>query len=153
MNYTPVQTEAPEKEAIANSPSIFAEIIDYSPLEKSMKQARIWLYVIAAIQLIMGLVEYNTAETKLIGWLAFGIDSGIGAIFLVLALWSKKKPALAFSIALGLYVLIHLVFMIMDPVNIYKGILLKVIVVVVLVKAVKNARQYEAIKNSVGERV
>ena len=133
--------------------NIFSEMVDYTPLEKSMKNARIWLYVIAGMQLIMGIYEYATTDDPFVAWLAFGIDSGIGAIFFFLALWSRKKPKLAFTAALILYLAFNIGFMVMDPENIFKGILIKAIVVVALVKANKNARKYEEIKSSLGETI
>lgn len=150
MNYTTSEPEIKEPEPLSQT-SIFSEAIDYTPYEKSMKGARIWLYVIAGLQLIMGIYEYSVTPDPFIAWLAFGIDTGIGVVFLLLALWSRKKPKLAFTTALVIYLLINAGFMMMDPENIFKGILLKIIAVVALVKAVKNARQYEAIKSSIGE--
>jgi hypothetical protein len=152
MNYTTGPVEEKEPEVIPQQ-NLFSEIVDYTPLEKSMKNARIWLYVIAGFQLIMGIAEYLNTEDKFIAWIAFGIDTGIGAVFLLLALWSRKKPTIAFTIALVLYVIVNLGFMFMDTNNIYKGILIKVLIVIALVKANKNARKYEAIKHSLGEEI
>ena len=152
MNYTSPPAEEKLTDPLPQQ-SIFSEIVDYTPLEKSMKNARIWLYVIAALQLIMGIVEYVNTADKFIAWLAFGIDAGIGLIFLGLALWSRKKPKTAFTTALVLYLLINAGFMLLDPENIFKGILIKIIVVVALVKANNNARKYEDIKKSLGEGV
>ena len=149
MNHTSTTAEEKEQEVIPTE-NIFSEMVDYTPLEKSMKNARIWLYVIAGMQLLIGIYEYATEIDPMVKWLALGIDAGIGAIFFILALWSRKKPILAFTIALALYLVMNIGFMIMDPSNIYKGIIIKAIIVVALVKANKNARKYEAIKNSLG---
>jgi hypothetical protein len=152
MSYTtePIQEKDPE---VLPQQNIFSEIVDYTPLEKSMKNARIWLYVIAGFQLLMGIFEYLNTEDKLVAWIAFGIDTGIGAVFLLLALWSRKKPKIAFTIALTLYLVVNVGFMFLDANNIYKGILIKVLIVIALVKANKNARKYEEIKHSLGEEI
>jgi hypothetical protein len=152
MSYTSTTSEEKEPEVIPTE-NIFSEMVDYTPLEKSMKNARIWLYVIAGLQLIMGIYEYSTEFDPVVKWLAFGIDAGVGGIFFLLALWSRKKPKLAFTIALILYLVLNIGFMIMDPENILKGVLIKAIVVVALVKANKNARKYEEIKSSLGEEI
>ncbi len=129
---------------------IFSEIYDLKPYERTLKNARIWLYVIAGLQLIMGVIEYNQADDPTIGWTAFGIDAFIAAGFLVLALWSRKKPVPAFTIALVSYVVLILGFMILDPVNIVKGIIIKILVIIALVKANRDARKYEEMKALMG---
>ena len=133
--------------------SIFNELIDTAPYEKSMKNARIWLYVIAGFQFLMGIVEYAREEEPIVGWMAFGIDAFIAFLFLGLALWSRTKPVAAFTSALILYVLFVAAFCILDPTNLFKGIIFKILAVVALVKANKDARTYEAFKTSIGEQV
>ena len=85
------------------------------------------------------------------GWIAFSIDAFITFIFLGLALWSKKKPVVSFTIALALYILINVGFMLIDSSNIYKGFLIKIFVVIALVKANRDARKYENIRASIGK--
>ena len=80
---------------------------------------------------------------------AFGIDTFVALVFLGLALWSRKKPLVAFSIALGFYALFHITFMILDPATIAKGIIMKVLIIIALVKAIKDAKQYEEVKASI----
>jgi peptidoglycan/LPS O-acetylase OafA/YrhL len=140
---------------IKGEESIFNEVYDLAPYEKTMKNARIWLYVIAAIQLIMGIVEFNTIEDSSIAPVAFGIDALIALTFLGLGLWSKNKPVIAFTIALAFYVIITIGFAIIsgDFTVLVKGIILKIVVVGALIKANKDAREYEAIKQSLGEEV
>ncbi|ANE51334.1 hypothetical protein [Flavisolibacter tropicus] len=130
---------------------LFADIIDTAPYEKSMNNARIWLYVIAAFQAVMGIIEYNSIDEATVGMIACGIDVGVGLLFLGLALYSKKNPVTAFTIALALYVLIVGFAIYLDPESAFKGILLKALAVIALVKANKDARKYAAIKQSIGE--
>ena len=47
--------------------------------------------------------------------MVFGIDAFVAAIFLVLALWSRKSPVPAFTTALICYLLFNVIFMILDP--------------------------------------
>lgn len=137
----------------AEEASIFQEIVDREPYEKSMKNARTWLYVIAAFQFIMGIVEYSREADTTVGWIAFGIDAIIAVAFLSLALWSRHKPVIAFTSALVLYILFIGTFCILDPTNLFRGIIFKVLAIVALVKANKNARTYEALRASIGEPV
>jgi predicted MFS family arabinose efflux permease len=135
--------------------SIFSGVYDLAPYEKTMKNARIWLYVIAGAQLLMGIYEYNTIDDKTVGAIASGIDAFIALTFLGLSLWSKKKPVIAFTIALVFYIVIVLGLALLsgDFMTLAKGIIFKILVVVALVKANRDARQYEAIKQSLGEEV
>jgi hypothetical protein len=145
-----------QKETVADNTvssaqeTIFAGLYDLAPYEKTLKSARIWLYVIAGIQLAMGIFEYNTIAEKDLAWMVFGIDAFVAAIFLVLALWSRKSPVPAFTTALICYLLFNVIFMILDPTNIARGIIVKVLVTVALVKANRDARKYEEIKRSIG---
>ena len=131
--------------------SIFSDVYDTSVYEKTLKNARIWLFVIAGFQFAMGIFEKITIEDPQVGWIAFSIDAFIAFIFLGLALWSKKKPVVAFTIALVLYILINVGFMLIDSSNIYKGFLIKIFVVIALVKANRDARKYENIRASIGK--
>ena len=135
--------------ATATQDSIFSDLADTRPYEKSLKTARIWLYVIAALQVVIGFVEYTTSEPDL-ALFTLLIDAGIGVLFLGLALWSYKKPAVSFMTALIVYVLIHTGIAFLDPSNIAKGIILKVLIIMALVKAYKDAREVEKLKESIG---
>lgn len=137
-----------EQQAQANK-SIFNNLIDLAPYEKSLKNARIWLYVISGLQFAMGIFEYFTVDDNIVAAMAFGIDAFVALGFLALGLWSKKKPLLAFSIALGFYAIVVITFTILDPSNLLKGIIMKILVVVALVKAIRDAKQYEEVKASI----
>jgi hypothetical protein len=140
---TDVEQQSPDPE------SIFNNLVDLELYEKSLKNARTWLYVIAAFQFLMGVYEYFTVEDNVVAAIAFGIDAFIGLTFLALAIWSKKKPTIAFALALGLYVLFLISFMILDSSNIFKGVIIKILVIVALVKANRDARKYEEVKASI----
>jgi hypothetical protein len=130
--------------------SFLDEIADTEQYEKSLRTARIWLYVIAGLQLLMGFYEYGTTPDQAIGMIAFGIDAFVAVIFFVLALWSRKSPVAAFTTALITYILIVAGFCLLDTSNIYKGIIVKVLVLVALFKANRDARKYEELKRSIG---
>jgi predicted branched-subunit amino acid permease len=148
-------TNAPEQplhaEELPPQQDLFADIADTEPYEKSMNNARIWLYVIAGLQAVMGVIEYSASDDATVGVIACGIDVSIGLLFLGLALYSKKNPVTAFTAALILYLVIVAVAIIIEPSSAIKGIWLKVLAVIALVKANKDARKYAAIKQSLGE--
>jgi hypothetical protein len=150
--------EAKQPTAVENIPSVtaqpeeslFHELVDTTPYEKSLKTARIWLYVIAALQVGVGIYEYTSTPDPTIALIAGLIDGGIGVLLLLLALWSYKKPVMAFMTALITYIVIHIGMMFIDPTNIFKGIIMKILIVAALVKALKDAREVEKLRESVG---
>ena len=130
--------------------TMFSDIVDIKPYEKSLKNARIWLYVISAIQVVFGVVQYAIADDKEIGLVVAIVEAGIGVLFFLFALWSYKKPATAFMTALVTFVVIHIGSAIIEPTQIYKGIILKILVIVALVKGFNNAREVEKLKEATG---
>ncbi|RYZ54137.1 MAG: hypothetical protein EOO14_14620 [Chitinophagaceae bacterium] len=128
---------------------LFSDLADTKPYEKSLRTARIWLYVLTALQIGLGIYEYSTLDPSL-ALFALLIDAGIGILFFGLALWSYKKPAASFLTALIVYVVIYIGAGILEPANLYKGVLLKIFIVFALVKAYKDAREVEKWKESIG---
>lgn len=145
----PQQPATPETppSATATQESIFNDWGDTKPYEKSLKTARIWLYIIAALQVGIGIYEYNTVDES-IALFALLIDAGIGVVFLALALWSYKKPAASFLTAIIAYALMYIILGLLEPQNLYKGVLLKIFIVIALVKAYKDAREVEKMRAS-----
>lgn len=131
--------------------NILTNIVDTEEYEKPLRNARGWLYAVAGFQLAMGFYEYFTTDNHLVGAVALGIDAFIALVFLVLALWSRKKPVPAFLSALVCYITFSVGFMLLDSSNIFKGLLIKILVVIALVKAYNSAKEYVAIKDSLGE--
>ena len=128
--------------------SILLDVTDMSGYDKNLKRGRIWLYVISGLQVMLGVFEYvkYDNESDAFRWITFGIDATIGLIFLACALWSFKKPVAAFLTALILYIVITGSLMIIDPTNIISGIIIKILIVIALVRAYKDARYIEDMK-------
>jgi ribose/xylose/arabinose/galactoside ABC-type transport system permease subunit len=139
---TELKSETPEEQE-----SLFKDIYDLEPYEKSMKNARIWLYVISGFQFAVAIYEYSIMPDPTSAWIAFGIDTVLALVFLGLALWSRKKPVPAFTLALSIYVIVQSGIMILDTSTIVKGVLIKILVVIALVKANRDARKYEELKS------
>jgi hypothetical protein len=136
QNTIPAATETPQE-------TIFSDMLDTSAYQKPIRNARIWLYVIAALQACMGIYEYASIDDKNIALISLLIDCGIGALFLFFAILSYKKPFVSFVAALVTYLVFQVGMMFLDPGNIYKGIILKVIIVVALIRAITNARDIQ----------
>jgi hypothetical protein len=142
-----------DKDTAPSQSDLFADIIDTGEYEKSMKNARVWLYVIAAFQTIMAVVEYNTTDNATVGIVAASIDVFIAMLFAGLAFLSNKNPVAAFTMALVFYVLIVAALIALDPSNAFRGVIFKILIIIALVKANRDARKYVALKQSIGQSI
>ena len=125
--------------------TIFNDLITTDEHEKKFKTARIWLYVLAGFQFVIGIIEY-VREEGMVAWFAAGVDWFIALCFLLLAVWSKKKPATAFLTSLIFYGCIIVALALLDPTSILKGIIFKILIIIALYKAYTMAKEYEALK-------
>jgi hypothetical protein len=140
------QTNDPQKTTATDANStIFNDVIDTDEHEKKFKNARIWLYVLAGFQFIIGIIEYSR-ENGRVAWIAGGVDWFIALCFFLLAVWSNKKPAAAFLTALIFYCCIIAALGIFDPLSIVRGIIFKILIIIALYKAYTMAKEYEALK-------
>lgn len=144
-------SESIRQQAPAEQETILSGLADPRAYEKHVKNARIWLYVIAGFQVVLGFVEYFTLDENILAAAALGIDALIGVFFFALAQWSRKKPVPAFLTALIAYIVLVVGLMILDPSNISVGIIIKIVVVIALFKAYRSAKEYEELKASLGE--
>ena len=136
------QIETPTQE------SIFTDLVDDSQYDRNLRNARIWLYIIAGLQLAVGCYEYYDTPDPQLAWIVFGIYAFIGAIFLVLSLWSKKKPVTVFLSALIFYIAVILARGYFEPASIIKGVIFKIFFVIALIKAYRDAKESHDIKKA-----
>jgi hypothetical protein len=85
-------------------------------------------------------------EEGMVAWFAAGVDWFIALCFLLLAVWSRKKPATAFLTSLIFYGCIIVALALLDPASILKGIIFKILIIIALYKAYTMAKEYEALK-------
>jgi hypothetical protein len=106
----------------------------------SLASARKWIlgigfwYVVSAfleLAMVQGRVDPHARD------LVLGISFGLCGAHVLLYLWAKKQPFPATVVALVLFITLQLFLATQDPSSIYKGILIKIVFVVVLVKAVQ----------------
>lgn len=123
-----------------------------SGYDKHIRQARNTIFVVAAIQFIFGLVSMFAMEEVTAKWVSFGIAAFTASIFVVLALWTKKKPYTAILVALVIYCLLIIVDVIFQPLSIFKGVIIKVLVIIYLAKGLNNAKEVHQTKNALGKQ-
>ncbi len=119
--------------------------------DKSIKNARMALFVVAGLQLlfgiIMGLIQGGEMDLYII---VFSIV--VAAIFIGLGLWTKSKPYTAIVTGLIVFICLHLIDAIYDPSSIKNGIIMKILVIVYLVKSINDAKEAQEMKKNFDNR-
>ena len=108
---------------------------------KAAKKGTTTLFVLSGLIFIGNVVFY--AITKELAYLIAGII--VPVLFILLAFWSKTKPFTALVVAIVFYVTIILADAFADPATIYKGIIVKIIVITSLVRSIRSAREAQGL--------
>ncbi len=140
-------TEADESE---ESQGLFDDLFDSGEYRQKLAAARNTIYVVGALQFIIGLVvAYRGPEQIMTA--TIGIYVVIACMYAGLGLWCGYKPLAATITALGLYVFIWLLpyFLTANTAILTKDIIFRVIVTGYLVKGIFAGKQAQDIKNMV----
>lgn len=105
------------------------------------RRARTWLFIVAFLQLAAGawllaIGRYGLPEAI--------VEGVIALVFAGLALWCRSNPFAATVTALALFTLLHGLIAVVEPQSILRGLILKIIVIGVLVKAIAAAVRHRA---------
>ena len=105
--------------------------------KEKVNSARKTLYWMAGISFASGLIYFFMTQdiTELIA------QAIIAVIYLILAYWSQKKPFAAILSGLLLYLTIIAIMAIGDPLTIFRGVFIKILIIAFLVKGVYSASQ------------
>jgi hypothetical protein len=120
--------------------------LELRELKKKIKRAGTTLYVIAGLNLLLGLILYTVAPDSELAIAVLLTNLVVGGVFLGLAVWSKQKPVPALISALSLYILLQLILIAADPENIIRGIIIKAVIIVFLIRGLQSALDAEKIK-------
>lgn len=117
--------------------------------QKHVSNARTSLFVMAGLMVLGGIIASFRlpGEILLDIWIEVLI---IGGAFLVLAMVAEKKPYNALIAGLVIYILYIVLYFILDPSTIFRGIILKIIVITYLIKGIINAGEIKDIKKMTG---
>jgi len=103
--------------------------------DKKIKSARNILYVIAGLSFVFGIIlYYSSNEISIL--LANGI---LSIIYIILGSWSIKKPLMALLLGLFLYLTTIIISAVIEPTNLIRGILWKIIIIAYLGKGIYSA--------------
>lgn len=122
-------------------------------LEKQSKKAFGALLAVGIMQLIFGLIVVGAMNARPGGvggdnTLVYVTVFGIGVVFLGLAFWARFNPLPAAIIGLALFVTVHLLDAVADPASLAKGFVLKIIIIVVLSKAISAGLKFRQLSQS-----
>ncbi len=150
MEQTTNQSSAQQEEE-----SIFDEAeFSVQGYDKHVKNARNAIFVVAITQLLFGLLV-TLSTTKHIDSMILEIRLGvivlISMIFFALGLWTKKKPYTAILSALIFYGILILNDTIYEPVSLFKGIIVKIFIIIYLVRGLSDARDAQRWKEALGK--
>jgi prepilin signal peptidase PulO-like enzyme (type II secretory pathway) len=117
--------------------------------DKHIKNARIMLFVMAGLQLIG--VYTALALPDPARWITIVIYLFFGGVFAGLAFWTHQKPYTALLTALIIYVSLQVFGGIYDPSSIYRGIVLKIGIIVMLIIGMRNGKDAQDMKEAFGK--
>jgi hypothetical protein len=115
-------------------------------LAKKIESAATTLYVLAGLSFLIGIVYFFINRTTDDGSALLITYTIIAVIYLLLGVWSKTKPLASIISGMVLYVLLEIMGAIDNPLNIFKGIILKVIIISYLIKGLMSALEAEKIR-------
>ena len=141
--------QTPEAQPTKNEESIFSgEEFNTAGYDKHIRQARNALYIAAGIlviNLVILIYGYNELYVEYI-WIDVVIWSLFIAGFILLGLWTTKKPYYAIIGGLILYGLFIALNAFIDITTLYKGIFMKIIIIGLLVKGINDAKAAQEMK-------
>jgi len=143
-NHTGKQPEEQKEESIFSENEFSMEGYD-----KHIKQARNAIFFVAVILLINVIIlAVGLPAGYEYLWLDLGIWGAFIAGFVFLGFYTKKKPYTAIVAALCLYAVFIILNAALDITTLYKGIIMKVIIIVLLVKGIKDAKEAQELEKN-----
>ena len=145
-------TPEPDSNQNRNESIFSADEFSMVGYDKHIRQARNAIFVAAGILgLNIIILAYNSPAEYEYLWLDFLIWGVFIVALVAMALWTKKKPYYAIIGALIIYGAFILLNALLDITTIYKGIIMKVVIIVLLVKGLNDAKSAQEMKKLLGE--
>ena len=135
----------------ANETIFSADEFSLKGYDKHIRQARNAIFAVAVLLVINIFVSgSNLPEGYEYLWMDLIIWGFFIAGFIFLGFWTKKKPYYAIVGALCLYATFIILNAVLDINTLYKGLLFKIIIVVLLVKGINDAKEAQELQKSFG---
>lgn len=122
--------------------------LELQSAETQIKKARNAIIAIAILIIIGNLIVMAASDSFTTTGII--IMLGIAAVFTGLAFLTKRQPLTAIIIALVLFIALWVSDIVLAGIeNIYKGIIVRVIILYFLIKGIKHAREAERIRKEI----
>jgi len=133
-----------------NQETIFTqEEFSLQGYDKHIRQARNAIFMVAVLLIINLIVlSFSVPDSYEYLWIDFVIWGVFIAGFILLGLWTKKKPYYAIIGAICLYTGFIVLNAAFDISTLYKGIIVKIIVFVLLIKGINDAKEAQTLQNT-----
>lgn len=118
--------------------------------ETGIKKARNALFITAGLVLLGEVISMSMTDVEITP-LVIGIIAVEVGVFVGLAFWTKTKPYAAIITGLILFILLWVAAAVVNDdggQSIYKGIIVKAIIIYTLVSALKPAKEWENLKRN-----
>jgi hypothetical protein len=108
-----------------------ARMLHSGPL-RSARTSLVWVGGLVAVSTLLA---FATSRGE--GVVALAVGLGVAVLYAGLWLWSKQQPLGATAAGLGIFVTLQVASTAADPTSLLKGIILKVVVLVLLIRGVR----------------
>ncbi len=119
--------------------------------DKHIRNARIMLFVLAGL-FLLSLVSLTPFDDNPLRLVMAGIIILFAAVYIALAFWTKKKPYTAILTALILFISLQVLSFLLQPASIFQGWFLKIIVILLLILGLRNAKESQRLMEAYGKK-
>jgi hypothetical membrane protein len=142
-----------EQPPISNSEeTIFPESeFSMEGYDKHIRNARVMLFVLAGL-FLLSLVSLTPFDDNPLKLVMAGIIILFAAAYVALAFWTKKKPYSAILTALILFISLEVLSFLLQPASIFQGWILKIIVILLLLLGLRNAKESQQMMEAYGKK-
>ena len=105
--------------------------------QRKIKNAKIALIVIGAFYMLVALLyvfAYDDAATAI-------ANAFVGILYFILVVWCERQPFTSILTGFVIYISFIIISVIIDPVTLVQGILIKIIIVAALIRGIYSARE------------
>lgn len=111
--------------------------------KEQIGNAKIMIYIIAGLTFLFGLIIYFQNDD----FVSLIVNISMCLLYLIMAAWADKNPFAAILTAFIFYVTFILVNAVIQPATLFSGLIMKIIIIVGFVKAIRSAMEaQESIK-------
>jgi hypothetical protein len=115
-------------------------------LKTKVENAQITFYVLSVLFFLVGVISYFTVKDKGLSLNLLIENLILCTIFLALGGWSKTKPVTCILLGLIFYILSQIMGLIAGYTGPFKGIIIKIFIIIIMIKGLVSALDAERIK-------